>query len=142
MVGVGRSTVAVAKAIHGRAPEVIERMRSGEIPTVAAAGRAVGFTSANGGSQRGGRPGLVPGGVASDGKEMPAVYYGKGDKFDEAVEPMRRYVRAWAKRDFEFSHVPPKEARRRLSILEDIAHSVEQIRRDLDGRSETARLTL
>lgn len=138
IVGVGRSTVAHAKAIQKRAPDVIDRMRAGEIRTVGAAAREAGFTSR---AQSTDTP--IGGGVKDvRGREHPAVYYGRGDKFNEATEPIRRYLRAWAKQDYAFPHVNPREARRRLAVLDDLAHGIEQVRRDLESRSQTARLTL
>lgn len=139
MLGVGRTTVAYAKAINNRAPDVIDRMRSGEIKSVAAAAREAGF---EGMAQNGRGGGRVGGTEDAAGRLQPQIVYGKGDKFDEAIEPLRRYLAAWARRDFEFTHVNPKEARRRLLVLDRLSDSVERTRLDLESRSESARLTL
>jgi ParB-like chromosome segregation protein Spo0J len=84
--------------------------------------------------------------LGRDGKSYPAknrqpdVYYGKGDKFDDSVQPVRRYLRAWAKRDYRFEHVAPKEARRRLKALHEMADGIAAAITDLEGRSQDARL--
>lgn len=138
IVGVGRTTVAHTKAIQGRAPDVINRMRRGEIPTVAAAAREAGFDA----MAQQGRANLGNGAPDASGRPTPRIRYGKGDKFDDAIEPLKRYLAAWAKQDFEFTHVNPKEARRRLIVLERIADGIERARLDLESRSQTARLSL
>jgi ParB-like chromosome segregation protein Spo0J len=138
LVGVGRTTVANAKAIQARDPEVIERMRTGEIATVAAAAREAGFEKLGQGATT----------ILSDtiqdgrGKAQPAVAYGKGDKFLDATEPLRRYLRAWRGRDFEFRHVNFKEARRRLAVIDELTADLQAAREDLANRDEPARLTV
>lgn len=138
IVGVGRSTIAAVKAIQKRDPEVVERMRSGEIKTVAAGAREAGYESMAQNASR------VLEHVTTDaaGRAQPTVMYGRGDKFHESVEPIRRYLAAWRNRGFEFIHVPPKEARKRLAALEEIAEGIERARIDLESRCETARLRI
>lgn len=138
LVGVGRSTVAHAKAIQQRNPDVVEQMRSGEIPTVAAAAREAGFPSM--GQSNGGV--LLGDTQTKDGKAQPNIYYGKGDKFTESTEPLRRYFKSWGARGFEFTHVTPKEARRRLAVLTEIATALALATSDLETRSQTVELKL
>jgi len=132
MVGVGRTTVAAAKAIAKRSPKVVEQMRAGEL-TVAAGARAAGFEGL--GQGRG-----ANGGPIEEGKR--SVYYGKGDKFREATEPLRRYLAAWEGRDFEFRHVNPREAGKRIAVIDDLLGGLTAARADLEPRSHKATLTM
>lgn len=134
LVGIGHSTVETAKAIQQRDPDVVERMRSGEIPTVAAAAREVGFVNDD-------RAGLASDTVHDvRGRAMPRIHYGKGDHFDEAVEPLRRYLKGWQSRDYAFRHINPKEARRRLKLLDEILVGTQAAYADLSDRSHEAKL--
>lgn len=134
-VGVGRTSVETAIAIQKRDKSIIERLRSGEL-NIAQAARAVGFYTG---------PGLGRGdGTARDsaGRSMPATYYGKGDKWKEAIGPVLRYLNAWEKRGFEFRHVAPKEARRRLALIEELEKKLDAARADLEQRAHSATLSL
>lgn len=140
LVGVGRSTVAAAKAIQKRDPDVVHRMRSGEV-NVAQAAREAGFEAlAQGGS--GATAGAIEHRRDAAGKEQPAVYYGKGDKWREATEPLRRYLAAWEKRGYEFAHVNPREATKRLATIDSLIESLKAARADIEPRSHRARLTV
>lgn len=129
LVGVGRSTVAATKAIQNRNPEVVDRMRSGEL-TVSAAARAAGFEGA--GTGRVNAP-------IEDGSR--SVYYGKGDKWRETTEPLRRYLRAHGKGGFSYGHVPPKEAQKRLEVIDVLVEGLLAARSELEQRSHVYRLS-
>ncbi len=61
--------------------------------------------------------------------------YGKGDPFVEATEPMRRYMKNWRKKGFEFRHVNPREAARRLIVLDELTEALAEARADLERRA-------
>lgn len=126
LVGVGRSTVAAAKAIQKRDPEIVNEMKAGTL-TVAEASRRAGFEKL---AQA--QPPI------SD--DLPTIHYGKGDKFRESTEPLRRYLKAWAGRDYEFRHVNPREATKRLAVLNELSDGIEAARADLATRNTPARM--
>lgn len=127
LVGVGRSTVATAKAIQKREPELVNRLRSGDL-NVAQAAREAGFEKLGNANP-----------PISD--EIAPVYYGKGDKWRESTEPLRRYLAAWRKRDYTFAHVAPREARKRLDTIDNLIAELQTARLDLEQRSHTYRLS-
>lgn len=135
LVGVGRTTVAMAKAIQRRdeTGEIVQGLRSGEIPTVSAAERQAGLES---GSKNG--IGVLGNGADSRGHDQP-VYYGKGDKWREATLPLGRYLAAWQKRGNEFAHVNPREAAKRVRLIDDLIAGLAAARADLEPRSHPAR---
>lgn len=67
--------------------------------------------------------------------------YGHGDKFDEAFTPPKRYLAAWKRKGYEFRHVNPKEATRRLSLIDSLAEELQAMRLDLEKRSVAATLS-
>lgn len=67
--------------------------------------------------------------------------YGAGDKFDAAITPIKRYLAAWKRKGYEFRHVNPKEASRRLSLIDSVIEELEATRPDLTRRSKEARLS-
>ena len=67
--------------------------------------------------------------------------YGKGDKFDKSALPLLRYLHAWKKRDYKFRHVNPKEAGRRLKVIDEILEKLPEARKDLADRSVRPRHT-
>lgn len=136
LVGVGRTTVATAKAIQNRDSELVNRMRAGEL-NVSQAAREAGFEMSGDGQSAGA---LDNGTRAADGRTLP-VYFGKGDKWIEATEPLKRYLAAHAKRDYEFSHVPPREARKRVQTIDRLIEGLEAAKADLAERSHVYRLT-
>lgn len=135
LVGVGRTTVANAKAIQKRdeTGEIVDRMRAGEI-NVAQAAREVGFERLGQGSG-GGSAALLPTRRDTAGKEQPTVFYGKGDKWRESTLPLVRYLAAWEKRGFEFRHINYREARRRLATVDQLIAQLTAARPDLEQRS-------
>lgn len=70
------------------------------------------------------------------------VYFGKGDKFEEALNPLRRYLKGWEKREFEFTHVNPREAKRRVAMIDEVVENLTKTRADLAKRSHNATLSL
>jgi len=64
--------------------------------------------------------------------------YGAGDKFDQAMLPPKRYLAAWKRKGNEFRHLNPKEASRRLSLVESLIADLEAILPDLRKRSVSA----
>jgi hypothetical protein len=108
LVGIGHSSVETTKSIQRRDPKVIDLMRAGRIPTVAAAARAA--------NQR-----------------VPQIVYGKEDHFNEATSPLARYLRAWATRDWGSRHVYPEEAQRRLAKLQELVAGIGGVIADLEA---------
>lgn len=139
LVRVGRSTVAAAKAIQKRDETgvIVDGMRAGEL-NVAQAAREAGF---EGMAQGTSAPVRLAGEKNAAGHMQPTVYFGKGDKWQEATEPLRRYLTAHEKRGFHFGHVPPKEARKRVKTLDGLIEGLTAARVELEQRSHTYRLT-
>lgn len=111
-------------------PDLLAKVESGEIGSINEVARALGMLVMDRLDE--GRP--------SNAKRT-ASYYGKGDKFDAALEPMRRYLRAWRKKDFRFTHVNPKEAKRRIKMMDEVIDNLSKAREDLARRSHVATLT-
>lgn len=136
LVGVGRSTVAYVKAIQKRdgTGEVIDAMRVGEL-NVSQAARRVGFeTGAQ--SDRAGLPTTRD----ARGADVPTVRYGRGDKWTASTVPLFRYLGSWAKRDYEFRHVNPGEAAKRIRTIDALIEGLNAARADLATRSTPARI--
>lgn len=75
-------------------------------------------------------------GLASDKREIAlGKSYGAGDKFDHAVQPLKRYLAAWKRKGYEFRHVNPKEASRRLSLIDSLIEELQTARLDLEKRA-------
>jgi hypothetical protein len=140
LVGVGRTAVAQAKAVQNRAPEIIDRMRSGAVATVAAAVREAGFETGPHGNNGLGVGALDTGARSSDGRSKP-VYFGKGDKWQEATEPLKRYLAGRKKRDYSYSDIAPREARKRVQMIDRLLEGLQASRADLEPRSHDYRLT-
>lgn len=127
LVGLGSSTIQKAIAIQKRSPEVIDQMRTGELKTVGAAERAVG---------------MIPGRDSPISYDLPVVYYGKGDKWREATQPLLRYLIAWERRGYEYRHLNHVEAKRRLRVIDQIMEKLTAAKEDLEPRSIKARTAL
>jgi hypothetical protein len=108
LVGIGHSSVEKAKSIQRRDAEVIDLMRAGRIPTVAAAARAAN-------------------------RRVPQIVLGKEDHFNEAIGPLVRYLKVWATRDSISRHVFPEEAQRRLTKLQELVAGIELLNADLEA---------
>lgn len=135
LVGVGRTAVATAKAIQRRdeTGEVIDSMRAGD-RNIAQAAREVGL-EARGHSDS---AALDNGNRTAAGHVAP-VYFGKGDKWAEASQPLRRYLAAWEKRGYRFGHVNWKEASKRVQLIDELIDGLTEARQDLETRSHKAR---
>jgi hypothetical protein len=81
-------------------------------------------------------------GVVSEKREIAlGKSYGAGDKFDEATQPIVRYLKAWKRKGYEFRHLNPKEATRRISLIESLVEELQATLPDLKQRSVTATLS-
>lgn len=81
-------------------------------------------------------------GLASDTRDLAlGKSYGAGDKFDLAIQPIKRYLAAWKRKGYEFRHVNPKEAQRRLLLIESVIEELQATRPDLERRAVTATLS-
>ena len=120
LVGLGHSSVEKTIVIQKKDPSVIERMRSGEIKTIDAARREIG---------------MLPDTNSPISPDLPRIYYGKGDRWREASQPILRYLQGWEKRGYEFRHINHTEARRRLKVLDEIEKHMSAVRADLEQRS-------
>lgn len=134
ILSVGVSAVETAISISKRDPKVIERMRSGEL-NVAQAARLVGLTGRGYSS----RTPLEHVGIDETGRNIP-IYYGKGDKWKEAIGPLVRYLTAWEKKGYEFKHINAKEAKRRLALIEELKTKLSAAEEDLKRRAHQASL--
>lgn len=65
----------------------------------------------------------------------PGKGFGAGDKFDEATLPIKKYLAAWKRKGYEFRHVNPKEAQRRLSLIESLVEELQAAKADLEKRA-------
>lgn len=74
--------------------------------------------------------------------EPLGVVYGKGDKWHEATEPLARYLTGWEKRGYEFRHLNPREAGKRVARIDQLIAGLTEARADLERRSHRAKLTL
>lgn len=61
--------------------------------------------------------------------------FGKGDKWPEASIPLLRYLQGWQARNFEFKHLNPREARKRLERIELLEALLDQAKVDLEQRA-------
>lgn len=124
-----RTAVAYLRPRLFDRPDVLARIEAGEFATVNDVARAVG---------------MVVNSRLDEGRTSKTLrtssYYGKGDKFDVSIEPFRRYLRAWRKKDFRFTHVNPKEAKRRIKMLDEVIDNLSKAREDLARRSHAATL--
>ena len=81
-------------------------------------------------------------GLASDKRGVAlGKSYGAGDKFDEALQPIKRYLAAWKRKGYEFRHINPKEAQRRLSLIDQLIEELQAARPDLAKRSVVSTLS-
>lgn len=124
-----KSSVYRLLAIKERREDLFELVRSGEL-TIAEGSRQAGFIEYGLGKHD------VPTGGFTFGRRHGT------DKFWESVSPISRYLRSWKVLDFKFTHVPPREASRRLRKVEDILESLEAVREDLLIRADNQSLSL
>lgn len=125
-VGAAAHAVDRAKLVIRRRPDLLEPLLAGELTVIDALRRA-GFHVTLRLDE--GRPSK---------SKLYSNYYGKGDKFTAAMTPLSRYLRSWKKRGFEFRHVNPAEAKRRLKQVDETISQLQEAREDLVKRSHVA----
>lgn len=123
LTGSGWSSVERLAAIQKRNAALVDQVRRGTL-SISQASRDAGF-------------------VEYDHAPIPGIsdYFGKGDKFRDATEPLLRYLNGWRTRDFEFRHVNPKEAGQRLKRIDLLLEGLQEARRDLADRAHKPQLT-
>lgn len=117
MFAVGRSSIEKARAIQRSHPEVIEKMRSGEIRTVDAGLRAAGMFER-----------------AHQHRKI------RGDRFHQIVQPVLRYLDHWATVDH--THINPSEAKKRLKAIERMRGRLDLLEEELERRAVKAKTTV
>lgn len=80
-------------------------------------------------------------GFIQERRELSGGNFGSGDKFDEATTPLTKYMAAWGRKNYEFRHINPKEASRRLQIVDRLLEELTAARVDLEKRSHVATLS-
>jgi hypothetical protein len=70
------------------------------------------------------------------------MFFGKGDKFWEAIGPLSSYLRGWEARGFEFKHLAPKEAARRLKKVEQVEALLAKAKEDIVARADSTKLVV
>jgi hypothetical protein len=124
-IGIGKSAVEIMRAALRRDPSVVEGIASGELASM----HAVGYAA------------KLPSIVNRPDRKVPfGSVFGKGDPFNEAIAPLRRYLAGWQRREFKFTHVNPREARRRVEVIDALIETLTEARADLEQRSHKARL--
>lgn len=121
--GVGRSSVERARGIQDRDPAVFALMLAGSITTNEAA-RRVGMHAHN------------------RDPEIGQEYFGKGDKWEKARQPMLRYLKGQQGRGFTFTHLNPREAGKRIEQIDEFLALLNEARVGLEPRAVRARLAL
>lgn len=119
MFGVGHMQVKRAAAVRKASPEMFEQIKQGGITVGAAYAQ------------------LSP----PKKRKHPVRFYGKGDKWKEAVLPLRKYLAAAEKRGYQFTLVNPKEAAARVVTIDALVAALLEARADLEPRSQSASLT-
>lgn len=111
--------------IHTRSKKLFTAVKNGEM-TISEASRKAGYIEYN------------------LGRNAPSkgIYFGKGDKFWQAIGPIHSYLSGWESRNYEFTNVAVKEAARRLAKIEQIIPMLEKARDDLVVRSEKTSLSV
>jgi len=126
-VGIAHSQMNLLRPRLLKRPDVVERVLAGEFASSHALQRELGFKL---------RVTLEEG--APSQSKLQTSYFGKSDKFLEATEPLVRYLNAWGKQGFRFTHVPPREAQRRVERIEQLIQGLTQAKEDLAERSHVA----
>jgi hypothetical protein len=126
-VGVSWSTINLTRPRGVQRPDVMARAAAGEFAGSNDLKRALGMQLQD----------KLEEGAKSKAR-LTSSFYGKSDKFDLAFEPVTRYLRAWRKKDFRFTHVNPKEAKKRIAKIDEVIAGLVQAREDLADRSHVA----
>jgi len=69
-------------------------------------------------------------------------YFGKGDKWAEVATPMQQYLNGWRSRDYEFTHLPPREAAARVRMIDELIEGLQKCQADLARRSVRAQTAI
>lgn len=110
-----RQIQAVAATL-ARVPEMEGGLDSGEV-TLNAAQVAAGFRQH---------------------KPVAGRAFGKGDKWLEVANALMQYLAGWKVRDYKLTHVPPREAEKRVQVIDEMIEGLQHIRADLVQRSVRA----
>lgn len=129
MLGIKHTSLSVIRPRLMRRTDVVEKLLSGEIDNLHDAQRALGMRI---------RAKLAEG---AESKANSPGYYGQGDKFDEVMEVMSRYLAARKKQGFKYPHVAPRAAQRRVSVIDGVIAGLVEAKADLESRSQVATLT-
>jgi hypothetical protein len=111
-------------------PDLLRRLQAGEFETLNAFLREAGFLVK--GTLAEGRPSMA---------KHKRAFFGHGDKFEGAIEPLNRYFHTWEKRDYKFTHVPPRLAKKRVAKIDRLIEQLERAKADLEQRSHVATLS-
>lgn len=120
--GVGR----VRPRLHGNA-EMIEKLLAGEYTSHKKLRVDLGM--------------ILPPTFYEGGKsraKQNSSHFGHSDKFHEAIGPLLSYFQSWRKKDYRFSHVNPKEAKKRVKAIDQVMADLAKAREDLVERSHVA----
>lgn len=119
-----RSSIERLLGVRSRNVALFDMVKRGEM-SIATASRQAGFSE-----------------YRSD-RELPSgLIFGKGDKFWEAVGPIAAYLRGWEHREYNFSHLSPKEAARRVIKVDQVLERLQKAREELVLRSDDSHLRL
>jgi hypothetical protein len=114
--GTTERQIQAVTATLARVPEMEAGLESGEV-TLNAAQVAAGFRQH---------------------KPVAGKAYGKGDKWLDVANPLMQYLSGWRARDYKFTHLPPKEAERRVGVIDEMIEGLQACRADLVQRSVRA----
>lgn len=110
-------------------PDVIGKMLAGEFTSLHDVQRAIGMKM----------KARISEGATSNAKPN-SKYYGKGDRFEDALLPLQRYLTAHEKRGFKYPHVAPRAAQKRIAVLDKVIADLVLVKEDLESRSHVATL--
>lgn len=61
--------------------------------------------------------------------------FGLDDGFVSVIQPIRGYLSVWKAKNYKFSHVNHKEAKKRLALIENLQEELDLVRADLEKRA-------
>jgi hypothetical protein len=131
LTGASARYVSAAKRVAEVDPVLAEKVKTGDVSLDAAEKQV---------ADRSPRDNGLDTKTGSTGRQQPATYFGKGDKWQEATEPLVRYLRGQKSRDFDFSHLNWKEAKKRVQRIDELVADLQAARADLEPRSHKAKL--
>lgn len=108
------------------------------IESASAAALKEGYTYGTGSSRKTGRASKT---AKSKEGVRGGVHWSRGDRFDEVMVPLKKYLDGWKQREYKFTHVNPREARYRVDFLKEIQESISAALEDLEPRAVTPRHT-